>query len=38
MFMEGADRIAIGKEFQSLGPIIEKKPYPPSELYVPKAL
>ena len=24
MLMEGADRIAIGKEFQNLGPIIEK--------------
>ena len=29
--MEGADRIAIGREFQSLGPIMEKALY----IYIP---
>ena len=33
--MEGSDRIAKGKEFQSLGPIIEKNPYPQAKLMCP---
>ena len=31
--MEGVDRIAIGKEFQSLGPIIDKALSPKRTLY-----
>ena len=38
MLMEGANQIAIGKEFQSLGPIIEKALSPKRTLCAPVAL